>query len=65
MNKFAIGRGLRPQAAATLLGVARATILRWAKDRTDFPRPRRLSARCTIFDEGELIAWRDAQGAGK
>ncbi len=52
---------LRPQQAADLLGVGRATVWRWVKLRPDFPRPRNLSARCTVFDMDELIKWRDGQ----
>ena len=58
-------KSLRPQQAANLLGIGRATLWRWNRERQDFPRARRLSARCTVFDESELIAWRDAQMASK
>jgi len=58
-------KSLRPQQAANLLGIGRATLWRWNRERHDFPRARRLSARCTVFDEAELIAWRDAQMASK
>ncbi|MFC0593053.1 helix-turn-helix transcriptional regulator [Ottowia pentelensis] len=51
----------RPRQAAELLGISRATLWRWVATRHDFPRARRLSARCTVFDSAELIAWRDAQ----
>jgi len=51
---------LRPKRAAAILGVAPATFWRYAK-RPDFPKARRLSARCTVFDQAELIAWRDKQ----
>lgn len=51
---------LRPKIAALYLGVSLATFWRYAK-RPDFPKPRRLSARCTVFDQSELIAWRDQQ----
>ncbi len=50
----------RPKAAAELLGISTATLWRWAKERPDFPRPRKLSARCTVFDRDELLSWRDA-----
>lgn len=50
----------RPAAAAEFLGISRATLWRWVAERPDFPRARRLSARCTVFDLGELIAYRDA-----
>ena len=50
----------RPKTAAEFLGISKATFWRWAKERPDFPKPRRLSPRCTVFDSGELIAWRDS-----
>lgn len=53
-------QSLRPQQAAALLGVSIATFWRWLALRADMPRPRRLSARCTVFDRDELLAWRDA-----
>ena len=52
---------LRPAQAAAFLGIGRATLWRWSRDRPDFPKPRRLSARCTVFDQAELTAWRDLQ----
>lgn len=52
---------LRPQQAANFLGIGRATLWRWSKERPDFPKPRHLSARCTVFDMAELDAWRNAQ----
>jgi prophage regulatory protein len=55
-------QSVRPKQGAALLGIGIATFWRWNKERHDFPKPRKLSARCTVFDAGELIAWRDAQG---
>jgi len=57
-------RAARPKHAAEFLGVGVSTLWRWAKERADFPKPRRLSSRCTVFDMGELVAWRDAQKGG-
>ena len=54
-------KSLRPTQAAELLGVGRATVFRWMKMRPDFPKPRNLSSRCTVFDMDELIQWRDGQ----
>lgn len=51
----------RPKEASYLLGVSIQTFWRWAKYRPDFPKPRKLSSRCTVFDVAELLAWRDAQ----
>ena len=58
-----VPKSLRPKQAAALLGCSVATLWRWNKLRQDFPAPRRLSARCTVWDQAELLAWRDAQGA--
>lgn len=54
----------RPKAAAAFLGVSRATLWRWAKERPGFPKPRNLSPRCTVFDAEELRLWRDNQTKG-
>jgi prophage regulatory protein len=63
-SRLLINLALRPKRAAEFLGIGRATLWRWAKERADFPKPRYLSARCTIFDMAELTAWRDAQIGG-
>lgn len=53
----------RPKQAAAFLGIGVATYWRWAKERADFPKLIRLSARCTVVDGDQLVAWRDAQAA--
>jgi prophage regulatory protein len=58
-----MNRSLRPNQAAELLGISVPTLWRWLKNRADFPRGRKLSARCTVFNQDELTAWRDAQAA--
>jgi len=56
---------IRPKGAAErIFDIGEATLWRWVAERKDFPRPRRLSARCTVFDTAELLAWRDAQKVG-
>jgi len=54
-------KSYRPKQAAEYLGIGNATLWRWIKERPDFPRPIRLSARCTVIPGDKLIAWRDAQ----
>ena len=54
----------RPKQGAELLGVSLPTFWRWAAEKQDFPKGRRLSARCTVFDTCELIAWRDSKVKG-
>jgi prophage regulatory protein len=55
------GQSGRPKEAAELLSIGVSTLWRWVREQPNFPRPRRLSPRCTVFDLDELIAWRDAQ----
>jgi len=54
-------KSLRPTQAADFLGIAVSTLWRWLSERPDFPRSRKIGPRCTVFDQGELAAWRDAQ----
>jgi prophage regulatory protein len=56
-----MNESIRAKAAAQLFGIGAATFWRWAKERADFPKPRRLSPRCTVWDIEELRQWRDAQ----
>lgn len=65
MHTSAQTQSARPKAAAGLLGVGVSTFWRWVKERPGFPKPRKLSSRCTVFDVAELVAWRDAQMGGK
>jgi prophage regulatory protein len=62
MTANLVNKSYRPNQAAEFLGIGRATLWRWVKERHDFPRPIRLSARCTVIPGDKLIAWRDAQG---
>ena len=55
-----INSSIRPKAAAEFLGIGVSTLWRWSKDRSDFPKARKLSPRCTVFDVSELQNWRDA-----
>ena len=53
---------VRPKQAATeVLGIGVSSLWRKLKEAPTFPRPRRLSARCTVFDVEELLAWRDSK----
>jgi len=42
---------------AVMTGVASSTWWEWARTIPDFPRPIRISARCTRWDEAEIAAW--------
>lgn len=57
-------KSFRPKNAAEFLGIGTSTLWRWAAERRDFPKARKLSGRVTVFDGEELRVWRDAQ-AGK
>lgn len=53
---------VRPKEAATeILGIGVSSLWRKLKEDPTFPRPRRLSARCTVFDVAELLSWRDSK----
>lgn len=54
-------RYARPTGTAQYLGVSLATIWRWNAERDDFPRPRKLGPRATVWDLNEIDAWLDAQ----
>lgn len=54
-------RAVRAAQASDLLGIGISTFWRWHAQRPDFPRGLKLSPRVTVFDLGELIAWRNAQ----
>lgn len=55
----AIPATVRPKDGAAILGIGVSTFWRWHKEMPDFPKGRRLSTRCTVFDASELLAWRD------
>jgi len=52
---------LRPCEAAAFLGIARGTLYKWEKERPDFPRRVRLSARASGWWRHELRAWLERQ----
>ena len=53
-------KSLRPAQTAEFLGIGLSTLWTWAK-RPDFPRPRKIGPKVTVWDLSELIQWRDAQ----
>lgn len=53
-------QGLRPAKAAKKLDVSLPTLWRYARLNPAFPKAKKLSARVTIFDEGELDAFMSA-----
>lgn len=50
-------KNLRPKEAAAMLGIGVATLWRWQKEKPGFPQSIRLSARCTVFSEKDLLNW--------
>ena len=54
-------KSLRPTQAADFLGISVPTLWKFLKNKPDFPRSRKLSPRCTVFDLAELIEWRDSR----
>jgi prophage regulatory protein len=54
-------KSLRAKQAAEFLDIGKSTLWAWTKDRPDFPRPRKIGPKVTVWDLSELTAWRDAQ----
>ncbi len=56
-NSVARTRAIRLDRVCDLTGVSRSTIWRRVLDDPDFPKPFKLSAGITVWDEAEIIAW--------
>jgi predicted DNA-binding transcriptional regulator AlpA len=56
-------RAISVARVCELTGASRATVWRWAKDDHTFPKPFRLSAGITRWDEGEVLHWINAKKA--
>lgn len=54
-------KGIRARQVSELIGSGVSTVWRLNKERHDFPKPRRIGSRMTVWDMGEVLAWRDAQ----
>ncbi|MDX1742185.1 MAG: AlpA family phage regulatory protein [Ruegeria sp.] len=50
---------------AARFGVTRFTIWRWARERSDFPRPISLSPGCTRWKLSQIEAWEKAKEGGE
>ena len=50
-------RAIRLTDVMQLTSASRPTIWRWAKSDPSFPRPFRLSAGVTVWDEREVLDW--------
>lgn len=48
---------------ARMTGVAESTWWEWARTIQDFPKPIRISPRCTRWDKAEIEAWLESRRA--
>lgn len=48
---------------AKMTGVAESTWWEWARTFQDFPKPIRISPRCTRWDKAEIEAWLESRRA--
>jgi predicted DNA-binding transcriptional regulator AlpA len=60
-----ISRAVRLDHICNLTGASRATVWRWVKNDSSFPRRFRLSAGITCWDEGEILAWIETKKAAR
>lgn len=54
---------VRASRVGELLGTTRSTSYVYMR-MPGFPKPRKISPRCVLFDRNELLAWRDTHTAG-
>lgn len=50
-------RAIRLGRVCDITGASRSTVWRLGLNDPDFPRPFKLSAGITVWDEGEIFAW--------
>lgn len=62
MSAAASSQKLRPVDASSLCGISKATLLRWEKERPDFPKPSRPTPRVTLYDRDKLMAFIELVG---
>lgn len=51
----------RAKATAQYLKISESTLWHWAKTRHDFPKPRKIGARVTLFDLTAIQSWLTSQ----
>jgi predicted DNA-binding transcriptional regulator AlpA len=56
-KSVARNRAIRLDRVCDLTGASRSTIWRRVLDDPDFPKPFKLSAGITVWDEGEVFTW--------
>jgi prophage regulatory protein len=57
MENAEIDRNIRIKQVMQIVGIGRATVWDWVKTRQDFPKPRKLSSRVTVWSEKEIRAF--------
>jgi len=63
-DPFQAGRTLMSAVqGAKLTGVAESTWWEWSRTMPDFPKPIRISTRCTRWDRAEIEAWLETRRA--
>lgn len=53
---------LRAPEVAKLLGVSTTSVWRWHREDESFPEAIRLTARCTVWRQPDIVAWAEARG---
>ena len=48
---------IRAKELANLLGVNNSTIWRWVKEKSDFPKPKKISKGVTVWNYWEVDLW--------
>ena len=49
---------MRRNAVLKLVGVTKSTLYRWIKDpKVAFPEPIRMSSRCSVWREDDVLRW--------
>ena len=55
----------RVPAVAQALGVSINTVWRWSRDLPNFPKPRKIGPRVTVWNVGEILNFAANSGAAK
>lgn len=58
-------RALRLPAVCDLIGTSPATVWRYVRANSGFPRPFRISPGVTAWDEGEVFRWIESKKAAR
>jgi predicted DNA-binding transcriptional regulator AlpA len=65
IQPVAHGRAIRLPRVMEICAASRATIWRWSRSDKSFPRPFKLSAGISAWDESEVFAWLEAKKSGR